>query len=59
MLPVSLDSQEKVNNKQSRDTGNIGHTTHRRTTIKAKEPHSKQKRKSIIENPEIQATLYL
>jgi hypothetical protein len=31
-----------VNNKQSRDTGNIGHTTHRRTTIKAKEPHSKR-----------------
>ena len=46
-----------INNKQSRDTGNIGHTTHRRTTIKAKEQHRKLKGKSIIENPEIQATL--
>jgi hypothetical protein len=46
-----------VNNRQSRDTGNIGHTRHRRTTIKAKEQHNKQKWQSIIENPEIQATL--
>ena len=46
-----------INNKQSRDTGNIGHTTHRRTTMKAKEQHSKQKGKSSINNPEIQATL--
>ena len=50
-------TEGKVNYKQSRDTGNIGHTTHTRTTIKAKEQHSKQKRKSIIENSEIQATL--
>ena len=46
-----------INNKQSRDTGNIGHTTHRRTTMKAKEQHSKQKGQSSINNPEIQATL--
>jgi hypothetical protein len=46
-----------INNKQSRDTGNIGQTRYRRTTIKAKEQHSKQKGKSIIENPEIQATM--
>ena len=46
-----------VNNKQSRDTSNIEHTTHRRTTMKAKEQHIKQKGQSIIENPEIQATL--
>ena len=46
-----------INDKQSRDTDNIGHTTHRRTTMKAKEQHSKQKGKSIIKNPEIQATL--
>ena len=46
-----------INNKQSRDTGNIGHTTHRRTTMKEKEQHSKQKGKSIIKNPGIQATL--
>jgi hypothetical protein len=94
-------TEGKVNNRESRDTGNIGHTTHTRTTIvacisgfsiidflfcllccsfalivvllcvqatlgtqnkiqttiKAKEPQSKQKGKSIIENPEIQATL--
>jgi hypothetical protein len=37
-----------INNKQSRDTGNIGHTRYRRTTIKAKEQHCKQKGKSII-----------
>jgi uncharacterized membrane protein len=37
-----------INNKQSRDTGNIGNTTHRRTTMKAKEQHSKQKGQSII-----------
>jgi hypothetical protein len=37
--------------------GNIGHTRYRRTSIKAKEQHSKQKGKSIIENPETQATL--
>ena len=46
-----------INNIQSSDTSNMGHTTHRRTTIKAKEQHSKQKGKSIIENPETQATL--
>ena len=46
-----------INNKLSRDTGNIGHTRHRRTTIKAKEQRSKQKGKSIIGNPEIQSTL--
>ena len=46
-----------INNKQSRDTSNIGRTRYRRTTIKAKEQHSKQKGKSIIRNPEIQATL--
>ena len=44
-----------VNNRQSSDTSNIGHTRYRRTTIKAKEQHSKQKGKSIINNPEIQA----
>ena len=44
-----------VNNRQSSDTGNIGHTRYRRTTIKAKEQHSKQKGQSIIKNPEIQA----
>ena len=46
-----------INNIQSRDTGKIGHTRYRRTTIEAKEQHSKQKGKSIMENPEIQATL--
>jgi hypothetical protein len=46
-----------INNIQSSDTSNIGHTTHRRTTIKTKEQHSKQKGESLIENPEIEATL--
>ena len=46
-----------VNNRESRDTGNIEHTTHRRTTMKAKEQHSKQKGQSIIDNPEVQVTL--
>ena len=46
-----------VNYKQSRDIGNIGHTRHRRTTIKAKEQHSKQKGQSSIDNPEKQETL--
>ena len=44
-----------VNNRQSSDTSNIGQTRYRRTTIKAKEQHSKQKGKSIINNREIQA----
>ena len=47
-----------VNNRQSSDTSNIGHTRYRRTTIKAKEQHSKQKGKSIINNPEIQAPFW-
>ena len=46
-----------VNYKQSRDIGNIGRTRHRRTTIKAKEQHSKQKGQSGIGNPEKQETL--
>jgi hypothetical protein len=50
-------TERTVNNRESRDTGNIGHTTHRRTTMKAKEQHSKQKGQSIIENPEVQVTL--
>jgi hypothetical protein len=41
-----------VNNKKSRDTGTIWQTTHRRTTIKAKEQHSKQKGQSIKNNAE-------
>jgi hypothetical protein len=57
LFSTTQQTEGKVNNRESRDTGNIGHTTHRRTTIKAKEQHSKQKGKSIIENPEIQATL--
>jgi hypothetical protein len=50
-------TEVKINNREYRDTSNIGHTTHRKTTIKAKEQHSKQKGQSIINNPEIQATL--
>ena len=38
-------SEGAIKNEQSRETGNIGHTTHRTKTKKRKENHTTQKTK--------------